>query len=294
MRVLQILFLTIGLVIFGNILGRVSAQNSSNSNTNSNRYSANLDANGLPVRNISNTATKANTVSPSSNDDEYEYNFGEFPTILKIVSMERTVEFPKNGALQVQIIEEVGKPFTIRFNREDETIAQFVMRNPNGGYVREYFHSAIDPKVRFQIIKTEGIPSPLIHLMMVQPGGSDYGFWSVLFGEVNGKIKQLTPPTTQFSWEGGVQIGNLGKGNGTGIAVWNSIWGDGESHYAEHLYEVEIYNFNKKLGKFVKTKTHKTKQKHETPAQALESLGLSFYKDAARDFPEFLEYRENF
>jgi hypothetical protein len=310
MKVLQILLLTIGLIISANILSRVSAQNS-NANTASNRYSNNT-ANrysGNYAGNISNTNNYIGNLSPtnqvlplantnSSSISEEE----ETPKILKLISQEQTVKFPKSGELQVQVIEEVGKPFTVRFVRDeqpgfvqdDEIIAQFVMRNPYGGYVREYWYSAVDPKVRFQIIKMEGIASPVIHLMMVQPGGSDYGFWSALFGEVNGKIKLLTPNTTQFSWEGGVQIGNLGNGNGTGVAVWNSIWDDGESHYGDHIYQVDFYNFNKKLGKFVKTKTVKTKQKHETPAKALESLGLGFYRDAVRDFPEFLEYRENF
>lgn len=292
MRVLQILLLTVGLIVCGNFLNRVSAQNTSNSNT----YAANAVSN----RYSANTAQNANVAVKQSpkNDEESE----DVPTILKLISMERKVKFPKNGDLQVQIIEEVNKPFTIRFVRDeqsgfvqdDEIAAQFVMRPRYGGYIREYWNSAIDPRARFQVIKMEGISSPVIHLMMMQPGGSDYGFWSVLFGEVNGKIKLLTPNTTQFSWEGGVQIGNLGKGNGVGVAVWNSIWGDNESHYGDHIYEVEFYNFNKKLGKFVKTKKIKTKQKHESPAKALESLGLGFYKDATRDFPEFLEYRENF
>jgi hypothetical protein len=296
MRVFQILLLTFGLIVLGNILSKVSAQNNSNkkvnSNTASNRYSANYGMNDNPSRSNSNVA--AQTVSSDSEDDEYAYNFGEVPTILKIISMKRTVKFPANGALEVEIIEEVGKPFTIRFARDNETVAQYVMRNPNGGYIREYFHSPVDPKVRFKVIEIEGLPTPIIHLMMVQPGGSGYGFWSSLFGEVNGKIKLLTPPTTQFSWEGGVQIGNLGEGNGTGVAVWNSIWEDGESHYGEHFYEVEFYNFNKKLGKFVKTKKIKTKQKQENPNKALESLDLGFYKDAVRDFPEFIRYREEF
>ncbi|HRH41275.1 MAG TPA: hypothetical protein PKY82_06480 [Pyrinomonadaceae bacterium] len=305
MRVFQIIILTIGLVVFGNILGRVSAQNNSNSKSNSNsnsnysvnRYSnavsnRNLDANGLP---ISNKPTVSNSnISSNPEIDLDDYNFGEVPTILKMISYERTIEFPKNGKLQVQIIEEVNKPFTLRFTRDDETVSQFVLRNGGDEPRREYFHSAVDPKIRFRVVEIEGLPKPLIHLVIVTPGGSDYGFWSLLFGEINGKIKLITPPTMQFSWEGGIRFGNLGRGNGTGIAVWNSIWGDGEIHHGEHFYEVEIYNFNQKLGKFVKTKQLKTKQKYETPAQALESLGLGFYHDAVRDFPEFLQYRENF
>lgn len=288
MRVIQILILTVGLLIFGNILGNVSGQNNSNSNSASNRYGANMDANGLPIRTVSNS--NSNTISESAKESEYDYNFGEVPKMLKIISTERDITFSKNGDLKVQVIEEVGKHFVIRFVREDEEIvAQFIMNQLD--FKRLYFHSPVDPKIRLKVIEVEGFSSPLVHAVIVQPGGSDYSFWSVLFGEVNGKIKLLTPPTTTFSWEGGIQIGDLGKGNGVGLAVWNSIWDSDEGHYGAHRYMIEFYKFNKKIGKFVKTKKTVTKNKHETPAKALDSLDLGFYKDAVRDFPELLEYR---
>ncbi len=298
MKVLQILVLTVGLILLANILGKVSAQNS-NANTASNRYSNNTtnrhsgNYSGNYIGNlppVTGVFPLANT-NPSSHSEEEDT-----PIILKQITQVKMVDFPHNGEVKVEIIQEVNRPFTIRFTDSgtEKTIGNFLMQNPNGGYVSEYFDSPIDPLARFKVIEIEGVPSPVIHLAMVQPGGSDHGFWSALFGEVNGKIKLLTPITTRFSWEGGVQIGNLGKGNGTGIAVWNSIWDDGESHYGAHIYQVDFYNFNKKLGKFVKTKQIKTKQKQEGPAKALESLGLGFYKDAFRDFLGFLEYRENF
>lgn len=291
MRVLQILLLTIGLVLGGTILSRVSAQNTSNSNTAANRYSANYGVNDF----ASNSYSSGNTANVSANAKQSLVE-EDYPIVLKQISMQRVISFPQNGSLIVQVVEEIGKPFSLKFVSEEteKVVANLVLKDPYNIYIREYFYSAVDPKVRFRMIEMEGLPSPLIHLVMVKPGGSDYGFWSILIGEINGKIQVLTPQTIRFSWEGGVQIGELGKGNGTGVAIWNSIWGDGEAHYAEHHYQVEFYNFNKKNGKFVKTKKVVTKQKHETPAKALESLGLGFYKDAVRDFPEFLEYRENF
>jgi hypothetical protein len=293
MKRYHLLTLLIGFLVLGSIwsktLIKTSAQNSSNSNTTANRYYSNSSSNSsnaafntLPVRKP--------TPQVRNNDEDEGY-----PKVLKQISMSKKVIFPKNGILSVQTVQEVGQPFTVRFTDSNEkSMANFVMRSPGSGYISEYLDSAVDPKISVKVIKVEGFSSPLVHVVIVQPGGTDYGFWSALFGEVSGKIKLLTPPTTQFSWEGGVQIGNLGKGNGVGVAVWNSIWGDGESHYGDHIYQVEIYNFNQKLGKFVKTKELKTKQKYETPAKAMESLGLSFYKDAVRDFPEFLQYRENF
>jgi hypothetical protein len=290
MKVFQILLLTAGLVMSGIILVGVSAQYGTNSNLASNTNRGNAGFASSANANAGNVSrTTANPIN-----DYPELNYGDEPKLLKVVSMQKNVTFKKSGRVQVQIIEEVGRPFTIRFIRDDEQIAQFVMKRQYGGYIREYFESAVDPKASLRLIEIEGLPGPLVHLVIVQPGGSDYGFWSALFGEINGKISLLTPQATSFSWEGGIQIGNLGPGNGVGLAVWNSIWGDGESHYGDHIYVVDIYNFNKKLGRFVKMKQLRTKKKHETPAMALESLGLSSYRDAVRDFPEFLEYRENF
>ncbi|MBX7172459.1 MAG: hypothetical protein K1X72_15940 [Pyrinomonadaceae bacterium] len=303
MKVLQILLLTVGLVLFATIFGKVSAQNTTKGNSNLavNRYSAN-SATNVEINKCGNQNTnRAANETPISNEKpqinpegEYDFNFGEVPQFLKIISTEKTVTFPKHGKVKAQVIEEVGKPFVIRFvhGYEDKLISQFVM-NQNS-FIREYFYSAVDPKIRLKVIQIEGLPSPLVHMVIAQPGGSDYSFWSALFGEVNGKIKLLTPPTTTFSWEGGVQLGDLGKGNGVGVAIWNAIWDDNESHHGEHRYQVEFYHFNKKLEKFIKAKQIKTKEKYETPNQALESLGLGFYHDAVRDFPEFLEYRENY
>lgn len=302
MKVLQILLLTIGLIFGGILLSRVSTKvsaqntNSNNSNYAVNRYSntaTNRSSNSVNIQPMSNVAA-ANAASSNTYNEEYDFNFGEVPTFLKIISTERNITFPKNGEVTAQVIEEIGKPFIVRFVKgyDEDLVAQFVM-NQNA-VRREYFHSAVDPKIRLKVINIAGIPSPLIHMVIAQPGGSDYFFWSALFGEVNGKIKLLTPATTAFSWEGGVQIGDLGKGNGTGVAVWDKIWGDNEAHHGEHIYEVDFYNFNKKLGKFVKTKNIKTQKKYDNPTEALESLKLGFYKDAVRDFPEFLEYRENY
>lgn len=298
MKVLQILFLTTGLIVGGFFLSRISSVRvsaQSNSNTNSgnrqvsNAYFGNQNAN-IPV----NQTPITNDYSKVKAEGDFDFNFGEVPQFLKIISTEKTVKFPHNGEVKAQVIEEVKKPFAIRFVKgyDEDLHARFVMNQH--AIRREYFHSAVDPKIRLKVINIAGISSPLIHLVIVQPGGSDYFFWSALFGEVNGKIKLLTPSTTTFSWEGGVQIGDLGKGNGTGVAVWNPIWGDGEAHHGEHIYEVEFYNFNKKLGKFTKTKKVKTQKKYDNPTEALESLQLGFYKDAVRDFPEFLEYRENY
>lgn len=291
MRVLQILLLTIGLVLGGTILTRVSAQNSSNTNTAANRYS-NSAVNNYSANWAANDYPKPKT-GRVVRDEDYEVNTDE-PTTLKQIAKVRTYKFPVNGLVRVEIIEEIDQPIIARFvqAKTDKLLGNFVLDNKQGDYRKVYFNSPVEPFASLNFINVEGLPSPLIHLVMTRPGGSDHAFWSLLFGEIGGKIQLLTPPTTTNNIQGGIHIGQLGNGNGIGLAVWNFVWDDKEAHYDSHKYLVEFFTFNKKLGKFIKSKEVFSKRKYDHYSKALEELGLSSFQDALKKFPELKEYRE--
>lgn len=295
MRVFQILLLTVGLIFGGILLSRVSvrvsAQNNSNVNVSANRYS-NTAGNSYSGNWATNNYPK-NNVKRISKDEDYDLNTDE-PTVLKRIAKVRTYKFPINGQVRVQVIEEIDQPIMLKFiqARTEKSLGNFVLQNKGGDYRKTDFNSLIEPFVTLRLINIEGIPSPLIHLVLTRPGGSDHSFWSMLFGEINGKIRLLTPPTTSNAIQGGIHIGQLGKGNGVGLAVWNFVWDNNEAHYDSHRYWVEFFPYNKKLGKFVKSKEVFSKKKYDHYSKALEELGLSSFENALKSFPELKDYRE--
>ena len=140
--------------------------------------------------------------------------------------------------------------------------------------------------------KIEGLPVPLIQILSINPGGSDHGFWTNLIGEVNGKIKLLTPQIIENAIQGGVYFGDLGKRNGIGLALFNFVWDAQEAHYQEHHYQVELYKFNQKTGTFVKVKKLVSKNKYNDEFGALKELGFGHFKNRLNDFPGIGKYRE--
>lgn len=207
---------------------------------------------------------------------------------------EELVKFPQNGNVKVEIVERIDKPTVINFWKDKTKVklATFTLRNGDR-YIPFQFESAVNPLTKIRVLeKIEGLPVPLIQVVSINPGGSDHGFWTNLIGEVNGKIKILTKQKIENSIQGGVYFGDLGKGNGVGLALFNYIWGKDEAHYQEHRYRVDLYKFNQVTGMFVKTKSFVSKHKHESEFAALKELGFAHFTNRLNDFPNIEDYRE--
>lgn len=207
---------------------------------------------------------------------------------------EEVVKFPKNGNVRVEIVERIDNPTVINIwkNKTKIKLASFTLRNKDR-YIPFQFESFVNPVTKIRVLeKIEGLPAPLIQVVSINPGGSDHGFWTNLIGEVNGKIKLLTPQKIENSIQGGVYFGDLGKGNGVGLALFNYIWADDEAHYQEHRYQVDLYKFNKTTGNFVKTKSLVSKNKHKNEFGALKELGFAHFENRLNDFPGIGDFRE--
>lgn len=211
------------------------------------------------------------------------------------VSQTEIVKFPQNGELQVSAVEIIDKHLILRFSnsRTKKIIASFQIKADDDRYIPFHFSSTSSPFLRFRVLNIEGLPSPLIHAVALNPGGSDHAFMSVLIGEINGKLKILTPAPIETSIQGGVHIGALGENRGAGIAVWNFIWDKNEVHHAAHRYEFTFYRFDEKTGNFIKGETISSKQKHDTYEGALDEMKLSSFRNAQNVIPEVRRYRED-
>lgn len=203
------------------------------------------------------------------------------------------VNFPKKGEVKIEVIETIGKPAKINFSskKSKKNLGSFTLSNGDR-YIPFQFESAVNPITRFRVLENiEGLPTPLIQAVAVHPGGSDHSFWTILFAEINGKIKMLTPKTTENAIQGGVHIGSLGVGNGVGMAVYNFVWEDDEAHFDAHRYTVDLYKFDEAKRMFVKGKTVTSKEKYNKKTEALNELGFGFFENRLNDFPAIRDFR---
>ncbi|MFV0387711.1 MAG: tetratricopeptide repeat protein [Pyrinomonadaceae bacterium] len=210
------------------------------------------------------------------------------------ISQTGTIEFPKNGSVKIEVIETIEKPLKIKFTSENsnKTIAEFELKNEKV-YIPFDFNSPLSSFARFRKLeKVDGLPQPLIQLVAVNPGGSDHSFWTVLFAEIDGKIRIITPKSVENPIQGGVIIGNLGKENGDGLAVYSFIWGTDEAHFGEHCYTVDFYKYDDVQKMFVKSKTVTTKKKYLNANNALSEFGFRSPLNRLDDFPGLEDYRE--
>lgn len=209
------------------------------------------------------------------------------------IGQSEIVNLEVNGPVKVDVVETIGKPMQVLFTgvKTKKTLASFTLKNGDK-YIPFQFESAVNPITRFRVMENiEGLPVPLIQAVSVHPGGSDHSFWTILFAEIDGKIKMLTPKTTENSIQGGVYIGAIGAGKGIGMAVYTFLWEDGEAHYADHRYKVDVYDFDDARGIFVLGRSLATNNKHKNKSEALKELGFGGFTNHLNDFPAIKDFR---
>lgn len=94
-------------------------------------------------------------------------------------------------------------------------------------------------EVRFETRRLGALP--LLAVTALEPGGSGNNFKHVLLA-YEGGIRPLAPMDLQHSNMGGFYVGELGRGRGPGLVLWDAIWEDG-AHYAPHRYRVTTYRW---------------------------------------------------
>jgi hypothetical protein len=60
-------------------------------------------------------------------------------------------------------------------------------------FVDKYQPNDLDMVIRFLVLHRTGLPDPLILVLVRRQGGSDCMYNSALFGEVNGRLSELSP-----------------------------------------------------------------------------------------------------
>lgn len=207
----------------------------------------------------------------------------------QIVTQRATTDFQGVGQVRVEAIEPVGKlpklriweiqPGRLLFSTSVGTL------NPHF-YVIPAEKSATNPRLRFRVIEGMFPHSPLILAVAMSPGGSDCKYEGIVIGTVKGKLSLMTPKPVETLAEGGIYLGDLGNGQGYGLAVWNFIWGPNESHLDPHRYKVALYRYDRTHSRFVQLRTVESKERHSSDEEALSELSLP-YGNLLSNFPDF-------
>lgn len=152
---------------------------------------------------------------------------------------------------------------------------------------------ALNPSLRFKAMHLKGLPDPTVVGVAVSPGGSGETDELVAVASVGGELKALTRNDSfTASGRGGFHFGELGRGDGLGLAVWDYVWDyDYEAHVSPHRYEVRLYRWNKGAGRFEWARVFRTAGRFDSDAEALRSVGRRF-RDVREGVPEFGEVYE--
>jgi hypothetical protein len=199
----------------------------------------------------------------------------------KEVSQERLVKFPGIGSVSVRVIEADKK--LPRLQLSDSASRKILLTVPVGTPDPER-----QPLLRFKELSISGLPAPLILAIALDEGASGCRFDAVVIGAVKGRLVLLTQTPLQAGERGGIHVGTLGRGRGSGIAVWNYIWGDREAHADPHRYEVTFYPWSAGKLRFVKGGKLRTRSRHERGEAGLSELKLSFV-NLLDQFPDFAD-----
>lgn len=122
-------------------------------------------------------------------------------------------------------------------------------------------------------------------------GGSDHRFHLTIFTEVNGKIRRLSDKPLFANIQGGYYLGYLSKKLGYGLATWNFIWSDSESHYSAHKYEMTIYQLRGARFEEVIKKVSRKMYDSTEGANSLRELGINVF-DQRRGIPKIKDALE--
>jgi hypothetical protein len=141
-------------------------------------------------------------------------------------------------------------------------------------------------EVRFDRSKFEALP--VLVATAVAPGVSESGYEHVIL-TYGAKVHPLLAAAPMTGDTGGFYIGDLGRGRGPGLAVWQAVWADDEGHYGAHRFEFIIYSW--RAGRFDPPQRFTTSQKLKMDVDgAARSQGFSFHDLTAgallRDEPD--------
>jgi hypothetical protein len=135
--------------------------------------------------------------------------------------------------------------------------------------------SPLAPKVAAVLRTLPGVEGPLIVVAAASPHATAIMYEVAIVGVVSGKLQLLHSPWTVTDM-GGVYVGDLGPGNGVGVAAWDFNWDN--CHLCTHHYNVRLYPWDRAGERFSRqaAKNLRSRGAYDTDAKGLQDLGLNY------------------
>jgi hypothetical protein len=108
-------------------------------------------------------------------------------------------------------------------------------------------------KVSFIVLHRSGLPDPLIVALAMSPGGSDCRYRVALFGEVQGRVTELTPELHDHYTRGGDLLAKDAVGDWT-LTLYSERYQVNDVHVnGPSRMALFVYTYDKSQGKFIET-----------------------------------------
>jgi len=191
-----------------------------------------------------------------------------------------TVIFPTSGPVAVQeVIQQGDYPYLIfRAQSSGKLLlkAQVGWNSDWKEFIDKENPAYRDIDMDFVVLHRVGLPDPLIVAAVPQTGGSDCRYNSALFGEVNGKVTELTPALPDRLLRGEMLLSKQSSNTNAVLTVTSERYQSGDIHYTgPSRMKVYTYIFHSEQGKFVESRHTeiKTDNLHVTGENLMELFG---------------------
>jgi hypothetical protein len=170
-----------------------------------------------------------------------------------------TVNFPKNGLVLIQGIVKQGEHPRLLFRSRQQgnlLLNAQVGTNDNWKEFVDKIHpNELDMGLRFLVLHRSRLPDPLIVALVREQGGSDCRYNSALFGEVDGRLTELTPELPDHWFRGQVLLRMPLQGGSITLTVTSERYQNNDAHYTgpSHM-EVDVFTYDASQGKFIETR----------------------------------------
>jgi len=126
---------------------------------------------------------------------------------------------------------------------------------------------------------------PVVDIITEHHGGSGDQFAHRLFAVDGDALRAIAAPPLEHSNMGGFFVGDLGRGRGVGVALWDADW-NGGGHYAPHRYQLRYFIWRN--GRLEAVPMIETRRKIEPdPDKAARAMALPFRDQTGQELMPF-------
>ena len=202
------------------------------------------------------------------------FGFGATALAAAVTNSDDTIDFPSLGKTKFQCQVELDKPMTLTAaidGSEQKQIARFKLLG--AGEPPENY-------LRFAKFAVPGMKDPFVVAIAFEIGGSDCHYEITVIGACEGRLVDLFESHPSASAQDAFCIERTAQDGKPVALLFKFIWAKGEIHYADHRYQVSVFDWNGRAFELARAVT--TEQKHSTWKTAAKELGFDCERNVIR------------